>query len=102
MWHFKNIEKHLYHHAKWGYQNLLGKAIADPNILVITQHTELLVKLSVRASEQNCSRLWFFRLCDTKLKARGLEFKRASVSELKTELGVWGAHENLVLKKLPD
>ena len=36
---------------------------------------------------------------DTKLKVRGEKFKRASVSELKTD---WGAHKNLVLKKLPD
>ena len=36
---------------------------------------------------------------DTKLKVRGLKFKRASVSELKTELGVSGTHEKFSVKK---
>ena len=44
----------------------------------------------------------FFRPYDTKLKVRGLKFKRASVSELKTELGSGGLTKNVVLKKLPD
>ena len=38
---------------------------------------------------------WENRPYDTKLKVRGLKFKRGSVSELKTELEVWGAHEKL-------
>ena len=36
---------------------------------------------------------------DTKLKVRGLKFKRASVSDLKTELGVWGAHGKFSVEK---
>ena len=39
------------------------------------------------------------RLYDTKLKVRGLECKRASDSELKTELGLWGAHEKFSVEK---
>ena len=34
-----------------------------------------------------------------KLKVRGLKFKRASVSEPKTELGVWGTHEKFSFEK---
>ena len=41
----------------------------------------------------------FFRPYDTKLKMRGLKFKRASVSELKTELEVWEAHEKFSVEK---
>ena len=37
---------------------------------------------------------------DTKLKVRGLKFKRASVSELKTELRDWGAHEKFFVEKV--
>ena len=36
---------------------------------------------------------------DTKLRVRGLKFKRASVSEIKAELGVWGAHEKFSVEK---
>ena len=34
-----------------------------------------------------------------KLKVRGVKFKPASVSELKTELGVWEAHEKFSVEK---
>ena len=36
---------------------------------------------------------------DTKLKVRGLKFKRPSLSELKTELVVLGAHEKFSIEK---
>ena len=44
-------------------------------------------------------KLDIYRPYDTKLKVRGLKFKRASVSELKTELGAWGAHEKFSVEK---
>ena len=40
-----------------------------------------------------------FQTLRHEIKSEGGKFKRASVSELKTD---WGAHKNLVLKKLPD
>ena len=43
--------------------------------------------------------MFMFRPYDTKLKVRGLKFKRASVSELKTELGVWGTHKKFNVEK---
>ena len=50
-------------------------------------------------SGESLPKLMLLRPYDTKLKVRGLKFKRASVSELKTELGVWGAHEKFSVEK---
>ena len=52
----------------------------------------------IRLSQPNNSSV-SCRPYDTKLKMRGLKFKRASVSELKTELEAWGVHEKFSVEK---